>query len=573
MNFSIGILLATLFLIATIAIFATKAFFPYHRIVALSVYAVGWIPFLYSISLRKQWILKHQESVTTFFQAYWLHLGLAVIMLGTIYVLLTLFPPVKSPFLGLSDQEIGQRLEEDEKIITYLNGQLESNFDEASSQNIFATDFKNISGKQKQELQNFWISYIEVMLQLDFLKERYKSFYQLNAIAKKDLHRLAFENGYAAFLSQHYYGLALAKIVKDENQRTFFNQSFPDYGIEQGMFDLIRERLTDNADLLRMNTGRAYYSLIKEKEGRLNGLIEGHLEGIDESLRDYAHLLAKKPLNFLERNAFKLWFPIQKEVAVQISFVRTATRDYLIGAEQIDNYRSRLLPGDILLERREWHATNVGIPGFWTHAALYIGSLEEMDSYFKDLPELKGASFKEYLEGNHPDALRQLLQKDEKGYSYAVVEAKRPGVILTSLEYTANADSFAVLRTRNANRQDHLKIVTQALAYLGRPYDFDFNFVTDNALVCSELVYKAYQDISALSIEMQQVNGRPIISPNQFAEKFTKESGTQQEELELILFLDGNEKDRKASEKGVDAFKDSWQRPKWHIAKDFANFQ
>ncbi|MDH5597354.1 MAG: hypothetical protein OEY44_04560, partial [Candidatus Peregrinibacteria bacterium] len=421
MNFSIGIFLATLFLIATIAIFATKAFFPYHRVVALSVYAVGWIPFLYSISLRKQWILKHQESVTTFFQAYWLHLGLAVIMLGTIYVLLTLFPPVKSPFLDLSNQEIGQRLEEDESIILFLNGQLASNFSEAREQSIFTADFNDISSDQKEALKSFWLSYIESMLQLDVLKERYKSFYQLNAITKKELHRQAFENGYAAFLSQHYYGLELAKIVKDENQRTFFNQSFPAYGIEQGMFDLIRERLTDNADLLRLNTGRAYHSLIKEGGSELDTLISSHLEGVDESLQDYAHLLAKKPLNFLERNAFKLWFPIQKEAAVQISFVRTATRDYLIGAEQINAYRSKLLPGDILLERREWHATNVGIPGFWTHAALYIGSLEEMNDYFKDLPELKGATFKEYLGENYPDALRQLLEKDEKGYSYAVV--------------------------------------------------------------------------------------------------------------------------------------------------------
>lgn len=573
MIFWIGLILATIFLIATIVIFANKIFFPYHRIVALVIYAVGWVPFLYSISLRKQSILQHQEAVTSFLQVYWIHIIFGVVMLLSIFILLTLFPPVKSPFVGLSDKEIAQRLEEDRTIILFLNEQLTNTLNKVKEQSIFFVDFKKITGEEKQKLKDFWFSFIEVMLQLDLLKERYKSFYQLNAITKKDLHRQAFINGYASFLTQHYNVLQLVKALEDQSVRTFLNQSFPAQGIKIGTFDLLRKKLTDTDELLRLNTGRAYYWVIREKDSDLDKLISRELKGVDESIASYGHLLRKKPLNFLERNSFKLWFPIQKKAATQISYVRTSTRDYHIKPELISQYRDKFLVGDIFLERREWHATNVGIPGYWTHAALYLGTLDEMNAYFQGIPELKGGSFKGFLKSNYPDTYEKMLQPDEDGYKYAVIEAKRPGVIITSLEDTANADSFAALRVKGTDRSDHFRIVTQALSHFGKPYDFDFNFVTDNAFVCSELVYKAYLDINELSIEPREVSGRTILSPNQFAKKFAQEFGSQDSELELILFLDGNEKERTASEKDANVFVETWQRPKWHIARDFVNFQ
>ena len=36
----------------------------------------------------------------------------------------------------------------------------------------------------------------------------------------------------------------------------------------------------------------------------------------------------------------------------------------------------QLKPGDILLTRGNWNATNLSIPGFWKHMAMYIGTGE-----------------------------------------------------------------------------------------------------------------------------------------------------------------------------------------------------
>lgn len=574
MNFWLALGLATAFLIATIAIFATKFLFPHHRALAFIIYGIGWIPFLYSISLKRQFILKHQEAVTSFFSAFWVHLVFGVVMLILLYVFIILFPAEKSPFIGISDKEIASRLAEDETLIQYLDERLDNLFKTAEGQNIFATDFSNVSGKEKENLRVFWISYLEVLIELDLLKERYKTFYQLNAVTKNDLHKKAFWNGYAAFLAQHYYTLQLQKRVGDNSDLvTYFNEEILDQGVEKNTYTRIQNKVTDLDELIRLNTGRAYNKALKKGDSSLVELITKYIEGVDESVGLYTHLIADKPLSFLERNSFKLWFPIQKHSAIQISYIRTTNRDYHITAEQINQYRGRLEPGDILLERREWHATNVGIPGYWTHSALYIGTLDFLNKHFENLAVLEGKTFTEFLEQNYPNAHKKLLEKDGDGYNYAVIESKRPGVILMSLEASTNADSLGVLRVRGLDLEKQFKIVTQALSYLGKPYDFDFNFITDNALVCSELIYKAYQDISELSIKPQEFNGRPMVSPNQFVEKFANELGSESAETEFVLFLDGNEKEKVAIEKDADEFSTTWKRPKWHIANDFVIFE
>ncbi len=569
MNFWMALSFATVCLVVTIVVFATKFLFPYHRVLALVIYGIGWIFFIYSITLKKQWILRHQESVTSFFTAYWIHIVFGAVMIGIIYVFLVIFPPVKSPFIGLQDEEISKSLTEDETVILYLSERLDRLLAEAEEKDLFAVDFNNVTGEQKESLKVFWNDYLEVLLELDLLKQRYVTFYQINALTKSDLHRQAFQNGYVSFLTQHNYALRLQENVGSDNSLvTYLNQSVEDVGFGSGTYSVLESKLTDADEILRLNTGRAYYSSIAE-DGEIKSLVDEYMSNIDDSIYSYTKLVAKKPLNFLEKNSAKLWFPIQKQSAIQISYVRTTNRDYHISPEYIKQHKDKFLPGDILLERREWHATNVGIPGFWTHTALHIGTLDYLDEYFVDLSSLEGLKFSDYLEKENVAAYAAFKGGDEDGFPYAVIESKRPGVVLMSLEGSANADSLGVLRVKNLDKEKHFKIIMQALQHLGKPYDYDFNFVTDDALVCSELVYKAYQDIEELSIEPQEFNGRPIVSPNEFAEKYADELDSDESEMTLVLFLDGNEKKKSVIEKGEEEFAASWDRPKWHIVNDY----
>jgi hypothetical protein len=108
----------------------------------------------------------------------------------------------------------------------------------------------------------------------------------------------------------------------------------------------------------------------------------------------------------------------------------------------------------------------------------------------------------------------------------------------------------------------------RAVGYAGRPYDFEFDFRTDAALVCTEVLYKAYEPgagLRGLRWTVPEVLGRLVLPPNDMAQQFDATVGTPDQQLDLVLFLDGDERTGTAVERGLDAFRASWRRPKWHL--------
>ncbi len=87
---------------------------------------------------------------------------------------------------------------------------------------------------------------------------------------------------------------------------------------------------------------------------------------------------------------------------------------------------------------------------------------------------------------------------------------------------------------------------------------------SESALVCSQLVYKAYETIEKLQLEPHMSSGRLLLSPNEIAQKFDRELGGETAELELVLFLDGVAVGD-VVKRGAEEFRGSWSRPKWHI--------
>jgi hypothetical protein len=117
------------------------------------------------------------------------------------------------------------------------------------------------------------------------------------------------------------------------------------------------------------------------------------------------------------------------------------------------------------------------------------------------------------------------------------------------------------------SKETKARAIFRAFNFSGRPYDFNFDFLTDSALVCSELVYKAYlpagQD-EGLFLPLSDMLGRKVLSPNNIARLFDEEYDLAPQ-LDFVLFFDGNEKKGKAVQEDVSEFRKSWERPKWHI--------
>jgi hypothetical protein len=135
-----------------------------------------------------------------------------------------------------------------------------------------------------------------------------------------------------------------------------------------------------------------------------------------------------------------------------------------------------------------------------------------------------------------------------------------------SLQHSGSADYLAVLRPR-INKQEKLSALLRALQHHQKPYDFDFDFATDNSLVCSELVYKSLHGIGGIHFLLRPNSGRLVLTPNQLVQKFDEEYELGNAQLQFVAFLDGNETSQTAHINGAESLRNSWRRPKWDIAQ------
>jgi len=308
--------------------------------------------------------------------------------------------------------------------------------------------------------------------------------------------------------------------------------------------------------------------------GRLRQAIDDDAEALLKMGRGPGELLTlKNALKIVQKAGDAAWLPVQAGVAEWMGDTRIyRSNRSLISPAQIQQLK--LTPGDVLLVRREWFLSNIGLPGFWPHAALYIGTPEQRRQYFAEpgvaawvRSQGAGEDFEKLLETREPAAHAQSLKPQEKNHQTRILEAMSEGVSFTALEHCADADSMVVLRPL-LPKEEKAAALLRAFHYAGRPYDFNFDFATDAELVCTELVFKCYEPsegLRVLRLPLVEMLGRKLLPANEIARQFDSQYGTTEAQFEFVTFLDGYERGRKSMEADVERFRQSWRRPKWHV--------
>jgi hypothetical protein len=435
------------------------------------------------------------------------------------------------------------------------------------------------SRSHKEDLWRTWQSYLDYHLALESIRQYYGDYWRLK---DSDSRRTAFRVLFASFLAQYRFALQfLERTDRHPLDDKILNDPVPEMGLPAGTYADFKYRYLS---VVRAGEFASLKVIDKTFEKATGGLVQGMEEDAsviwEMGKGKGEKLTLKNALQVVKNTGFKAWFPVQAGVSQLMGDIKLQRPgQFLISHEQVRELIPDLLPGDVIITRREWFLSNVGLPGFWSHAALYIGTAEERQRFFSD-DEVKewvrgeggvGGDLEALLLERYPIAYARFIELDEAGHKRRVIEAVGEGVIFTTAEHAIGADSIAILRPR-LSPLDKAKAILRSFHYSGRPYDFNFDFTIDSALVCSELVYKSYEPtpepssaMKGLKLPLIRVAGRPVTPPNIIARMFDEEYGSDGQQLELVVFLDGFEKAGNAVRGDLEEFRKSWKRPNWHI--------
>jgi len=282
-----------------------------------------------------------------------------------------------------------------------------------------------------------------------------------------------------------------------------FNEAFSEYRIPRKQYTKIFSAFVDGRDALRIydaiRDAKTHRSMIEQLcndpvVGKLARQLPEFEKWLDPSKRSYlqrllsyiSHKWRRKSVvvlnNLLSRTtenvgraASQVKLPLKKRVPRQV-------RMKMI---------SELEPGDVLITRHDNALTNLFLPGFWPHAALFIGTEEQREQ-----------------RGINIDADKASRWTGDN----CVLEALKDGVRFRPITETLAVDNFLVLRP-NISDVDIQAGIERVVLHEGKLYNFDFDFFSSDRLVCSEVVYRAFDGLGGLTFPLVERAGRYTLSP------------------------------------------------------------
>lgn len=355
--------------------------------------------------------------------------------------------------------------------------------------------------------------------------------------------------GYTAALGLSEKGAVLVALFRDAAEvRRKLNEAEPVWGIPPDSFETIYANLVRPANLLLLAEAGEEYARLTPAAEALGVLADPRFAWMpDEIARRLDALKRHAPslweggwdvsLARMRRTAGAVTYDVQSALATWAGDTRVSFAPPAVPVKALRELERELQPGDIVLTRRDYYVSNGFLPGFWPHALLYVGSAEQL---MKSGLHLRPAVARHLARYREP-------AKD--GNPLRVIEAISEGVVFSSLEEALGADHLAVLRPRVSEARK-LAAIERAFAHYGKRYDFDFDFFSTDKLVCTELVYRSYDEPlggERLNLTLIRMMGRDTYPAIELIRKFAREwardrssSGPPSRELDFVAYLSGS---------------------------------
>jgi len=315
---------------------------------------------------------------------------------------------------------------------------------------------------------------------------------ELDSNTNKDIELRYFVLGYAAAcVLIRIDRIVLFEVAHHSIVQRKLNEAFPEYRIPRKQYTGVFSAFVDQKNVLALRDAMRFYKKNRDKILNLStdplvGAIVDQLDQLETSLNPSKLSHLKRAWSYVSHKWRRRGVVSAKYVLAKVleGVGRTASEiveknNKNVSDDVLASIANFLKPGDVIVTRHAKALTNLFIPGYWPHAALYVGPTDRRDP-----------------------ALR-------------VLEARKDGVRLRALNDTLSVDALVVLRP-TLNERHIKKALERAFTHEGKRYNFDFDFFNSDKVVCTELIYRAYDGIDEVHIPLRERAGRKILSAEDF---------------------------------------------------------
>jgi uncharacterized protein YycO len=296
--------------------------------------------------------------------------------------------------------------------------------------------------------------------------------------------------------------LMLFKVADHSIVQRKLNEAFPEYRIPRKQYTRIFSAFVDQGNVLAIRDAielaeknrRQLIALAEEDDV---GFLAKMLPELETSLNPSAISYFKRAWDYVSHKWRRRGVVSAQNSLAGIleGFGRTASEFYNadnknVTPEILADVSALLRPGDVIVTRHRKALTNFFLPGFWPHSALYIGTTDQRADI-----------------GVQADWAKEKIWVGD----LCVLEARKDGVKIRPLSDTFSVDVFAVLRPRLSN-DSVCRAIERAVLHEGKMYNFDFDFYTSDRLVCTEVIYRAFDGLEQIRFPLHERASRKTLS-------------------------------------------------------------
>jgi hypothetical protein len=296
--------------------------------------------------------------------------------------------------------------------------------------------------------------------------------------------------------------LMLFKVAEHSLIQRKLNEAFPEYRIPRKQYTKIFSAFVDQGNVLAIrdaielaNKNKRHLEALAGEEDI--GFLARMLPELESSLNPSKLSYLKRAIDYVSHKWRRRGVvSMQNSLAgIMEGFGRTASEFYNaddkdVTREILAEVSGLLQPGDVIVTRHRKALTNFFLPGFWPHSALYIGTVEQRADI-----------------GVNADWAKEQIWVDDM----CVLEARKDGVKIRPLRDTFSVDVFAVLRP-HLSGESICHAIERAVLHEGKMYNFDFDFYTSDRLVCTEVIYRAFDGLEQIRFPLQERASRKTLS-------------------------------------------------------------